>query len=664
MNKRKLRNYADPHLTFNRNNGLLYVDHFRYIVRTTVTNVDGHRTLRLFFYPKKDAVEGRFVPQYTVFQTKEAYLTLEQTPEEKTKWRTAMTADLLRCTYESIISKSAFYTKRDEERVSRFCSFETDSGFNALYRLQSAIYNKKCLERRKQKERKIFARMKPVGKIPANVFKWVKSEVIPTHIFYEYRKGRKTQIGYCSHCKKEVEVSDARHAKKGFCPCCKREVTFHALGKTAVVSDRITVQFLQRIGDELILRICKTSINYRDYLRPKVTFWENARAFIPIEGDGDCEPYYFSYSIAGITPWRNGERPVINKWRECFEAETCGFLYPNNLDTVLNVTPWKYSQLHTFAQMDPMEVMPYLRTYLKYPMLEYLVKLRLFRLAADLVYRDGNYVLHTNGRNVQEVLGIPTEYLPLMQELNVDTKTLKLAQELCEKEQFFHKELIAWCQENEIYHADDLIICLRYISEHKLMRYINGQYEALKATVVPFNYRPFCRREQVFSQYKDYIRFCQDLKYDLTDDFILFPKNLKEAHDRAAEMFKEQETKIINSKIVAAYAGLAKQYGMKKFGMMIVAPKTASAIVEEGQKLHHCVGGYVSRVANQECVILFLRKTSEPDKPFYTIELRNGKVAQIRGNQNCDPTPQVEKYMRVWEQAKLLPAAQTVQQAA
>ena len=96
---------------------------------------------------------------------------------------------------------------------------------------------------------------------------------------------------------------------------------------------------------------------------------------------------------------------------------------------------------------------------------------------------------------------------------------------------------------------------------------------------------------------------------------------------------------------------------------MIVPPKTAAEIVEEGHALHHCVGGYVSRVANKECVILFLRKKEEPDKPFYTIEVRDGEVQQIRGYDNCDPPPKVEAYMKMWEQKKLLPAA-VMQQAA
>lgn len=84
-------------------------------------------------------------------------------------------------------------------------------------------------------------------------------------------------------------------------------------------------------------------------------------------------------------------------------------------------------------------------------------------------------------------------------------------------------------------------------------------------------------------------------------------------------------------------------------------------IVAEGNALQHCVGGYVSRVAKKECIILFLRHADTPETSFFTIEVRGGVVAQVRGMQNCSPTPEVKSFMDVWEKKVLhrgsLPAA-------
>ena len=125
------------------------------------------------------------------------------------------------------------------------------------------------------------------------------------------------------------------------------------------------------------------------------------------------------------------------------------------------------------------------------------------------------------------------------------------------------------------------------------------------------------RKRFAFGLYKDYIRFCEELGYDLADDFILYPRHLKEAHDRASEMFDKRQAEITDQKIAAEYTNLLRQYKMTKYGFTIVPPKTAAEIVEEGHALHHCVGGYVSRVANKGCVILFLRETEKPDTLLY-----------------------------------------------
>ena len=50
MNKRVLRKYADPHIRFQKSNGLLHCSQIKYIVRTAVKNIDGTRMLVLYLY--------------------------------------------------------------------------------------------------------------------------------------------------------------------------------------------------------------------------------------------------------------------------------------------------------------------------------------------------------------------------------------------------------------------------------------------------------------------------------------------------------------------------------------------------------------------------------------------------------------------------------------
>ena len=87
--------------------------------------------------------------------------------------------------------------------------------------------------------------------------------------------------------------------------------------------------------------------------------------------------------------------------------------------------------------------------------------------------------------------------------------------------------------------------------------------------------------------------------------------------------------------------------------MKIVCPAIPDDVVKEGHALHHCVGGYIDRVADHECVILFLRQCSDPEKSFYTIEIRGSQTVQMRGVRNCATTPEVDKFIKSWEQRVL-----------
>lgn len=52
------------------------------------------------------------------------------------------------------------------------------------------------------------------------------------------------------------------------------------------------------------------------------------------------------------------------------------------------------------------------------------------------------------------------------------------------------------------------------------------------------------------------------------------------------------------------------------------------------------------KVANKECVILFLRKAEEINKAFYTIELKNDKLIQCRGYSNKEMTDDIKNVVK------------------
>ena len=657
IDKRACRKVALEPVHVHHGNALLYIPDILYVLRSSVRNISGKRLLVIRFIPVKAAAAGDTTPKYVLFQGKDDFITLENCEDGKTRWRTAKTR------WMDNISRSAcaFLTLNDSKRVIRFCDPKIEIAFEALSHLQYTIRTAQGKQRHIDSKKKIARLMRPVDRrpLPKDLLQWMQWNVIPAHIFYRRRQGKTVADGYCTRCKSEVVVDDPHHKETGVCPNCHAEVTFQAAGRAKRVYEQETVQVLQRVGDYLVARICKATVSFRDYRNPNVYFWEAARKFYSVSKGKYLEQEYYN-AVYGdlVTPWKKGPRPVFSRYIYSFNADLCGHIYPRNLTVALKGTPWQYSQLKEFYQhyKTNMTLSSYLYAYHKRPAIEYLIKLGLFRLAQNAVYGDESpYTYHRsafnwNGKNLREVLGVDKAYLPVLQEIDANSHALYLLQKLIEKRLPTETVFLRWCMEHRIYGEDELERCLQHNTPYKLMKYLNEQ-----AVRNPKNSHYYTAVKIVFDLYHDYIRFCKELGYDLSDDFILYPRDVKDAHDRASEMFDKKKAQIYNEKIAAQYEALASKYQMSKAGLTVIPPKSAAEIVEEGQRLHHCVGGYVSRVAKNECTILFLRKEEEPDTPFYTMELRAGAVRQLRGDGNCDPTPDVTAYMELWKKEKLLP---------
>jgi hypothetical protein len=661
MRKRNCLAFADPGLRFRKNDGLLLIKEKRHIVRAGVRNISGRRVLILYFYNREKAAAGIFEPEYALFQRGDDYITLQRLEDGEVKWRKAST-DNLGKSGACFTKTCAFGGLRDEQLVTRFCKIMGKTGFGALNALQAEIMAVRRTKRIMARERSIIGRMKPLPPVPRGLKGWIHREVLPHYVLYDYRGGGKPAPGYCTACRRDVLVNGAKHCKEGKCPRCGKAVTFKASGRAKRVWDRKTAQVLQKTGEnELVLRIFKIYNDLCDWRKPKLTYRENARFFIRrTDGNGvRIEPYYYSHNAGKLTNWKKGTRPRFSSYQETFEGDICGYLYCKSLGSALAGTPWQYSQLDRFYQSgsEPMEVIPYLRAYLKYPAVEYLVKLGLTKLAEQIVYSYGDTkIINENGRTLREALGIGPEDLPVLQKVNADTGQLRLYQGLKKQGVRADERLLVWYRERGISSNEDVLLPLRYATPGKLMRYADAQYERLKDCKNHYGVRRYDKPSRVLSEYRDYLETGGSLGYDFTDSFVLFPKNLPEAHDQASKLYDTKKKTMFDEAIRGAYAGLWEQYCFTKDGLTLIPPETADEIVKEGHALRHCVHTYVERVAKGKCVILFVRRTENVKEPYFTVELSDGRVAQIRGQQNGEPPPEVQKFLGLWERKKLRPA--------
>jgi len=106
-------------------------------------------------------------------------------------------------------------------------------------------------------------------------------------------------------------------------------------------------------------------------------------------------------------------------------------------------------------------------------------------------------------------------------------------------------------------------------------------------------------------------------------------------YDKCLELFKKNEKEW-------------KKYEYRYGKYSILYPKLPSEIVFEGVKLNHCVKEFVEDVANRETIILFIRKNNNLSKPYFTLEIRDGKIRQCHGanNENTDEHYEIKDMLK------------------
>lgn len=163
------------------------------------------------------------------------------------------------------------------------------------------------------------------------------------------------------------------------------------------------------------------------------------------------------------------------------------------------------------------------------------------------------------------------------------------------------------------------------------------------------NLRYLKKQQLPWSTLQDYWNMADRLHRDLTDNLVRWPRNLKAAHDQVMDAQKAKE----NAALYELFLKRAVELEPLSFelnGLLIRPCQTETELIREGKDLHHCVASYAKNHAEGKTAILFIRKVEEPDTPFFTLEFdeKTKKVKQNRGLRNCERTPEVKEFEKVW----------------
>ena len=285
-------------------------------------------------------------------------------------------------------------------------------------------------------------------------------------------------------------------------------------------------------------------------------------------------------------------------------------------------------------------------------------------------YNKYKYCAYPGGWvNPIDYLNIYTKYkgLEFLTKLNIPM-SVKLLR-LTSKDKQFCKYLCKNAQEVRCYGVEAIIYAYKnkkdiadsynYLSLKRSIdidfRHYSSLNELISNKKVLKNY--LIKKQISVSNYNDYYFACINLCLNMSEEKNLMPKDFKRMHDLRINEYKSKKAKENlkeKRKLYKNFREVSKKYDFLNYTKdyaVIIAP-TVQSLVREGKELNHCVGemGYDEKMAEEETLILFIRKLDNLKKPFVTLEysLSEHKILQIYGYDDTDPEESVMKFANHW----------------
>ncbi|MDR2558889.1 MAG: PcfJ domain-containing protein [Oscillospiraceae bacterium] len=648
MNKRFLAKIpiADADSSLIEVAGRLVDSNIKYIAVGRIVPEGDKRILLLHFFKRDGLKKGNTKAAFRTF-INDDYIT-QRLDCQPYKWQVASLDNIIGfdwinrevvCWYNRVLPA-------DEKTVKsiRAVLGKKDTPLQAVDKFQHKVKADRLAKKHQVITKRIDEKMSLIKKLPADFEEWLHKTAFAEqrYIFYKYKSGRKLQQGYCEACRTDVEIKKPRHKKEGSCPHCKCNATYIVHGRSKSADDLTKVSVMQKIPDGFAVRHFRIERRFEN-CKPKYKYHELFRDLY----ESDCKVYPREYFFG---KFKNTD---IFRWCEDKSDTIMGpsTLYTRNLNIALKGTQWQYSAIKEYAAHQKgfkFSVWRYLHKYREKKYLEYFVKLKLYRLVGNCLDEFAHSINH-NGNNLVEILRIKKQYVTLLQELNANIEILEIVQQISNNN--FHAtaafvtELI---ERHNKHQAKEVAEMLKHTSYQRLLNYLNKRVTD-KDTL-----------SDVFITWKDYIENCEILEYDLSSDFILFPKRLKRMHDIVdkrvtAKNEKERAGTLgeMSKDLGGYFTELQNKYGFSSEEFVIISPKNLNEIVKEGHKLRHCGGRYAENAGEKKTVIMFLRRITCTDIPFFTIEIKGNELIQCRGLRNCSMTDEVKSFIQIYKKSVL-----------
>ena len=506
--------------------------------------------------------------------------------------------------------------------------------------------------------------------LPDGLIAYIEQNVLPQDDVLIYKRGNVR--GTCYLCRREVRARSERftQGKRVKCPNCGQEVS--ALLGT---SDRFRVDYVEDIvtlqkgtdGKTVFLR-------QWHLIRDPSAQWEDIPAFLEeicryaIRGDRVAK-----WQLEAKTNWYgSAQRYKLNNWTK-FESVTAVyddryyFYLPQNWRQIISETSLQYCPVDEYVAhmkngyLTRRNTIRFLLDWVRYPAIEKFWKAGYKGVVSERIWglnKETQHTIRWSKDSIKSALRFPARFLKIHEPqdwtMHDFAKVAGLWKRV-ESGELPERDLPEMAESMAT--LADIKDAIGHASIHKILKYVGERVkqerecrriEAEKAKREGKCYwggKPF----DTPHTYRDYLADCVKLNLDLDDRAVLFPQDLNAAHARTIAQVKHKANELSREAFLREVERLSWMEWQKN-GLMIRLPVDGDELTAEGAYLHHCVGGYVDRMANGKTTILLVRRVDEPDKPFYTLEWLNGKVQQCRTTHNEDyvQNEEVKAFIDEW----------------
>lgn len=485
---------------------------------------------------------------------------------------------------------------------------------------------------KKEKMEKILAKA-PAE--PADLDEWIRQELV-VQSFVIYNTKENTAV--CTRCGSTNLIGreyTGRHGEKTRCPDCESEVTLLSEGRgRQCYTELFRLLTWARKGKTAYGRLYEIDASFEIPGLPRLHKWLKALYIVNAK-----ERSYYKHSRPGWNWNETWEKLKTFRIPESPGGMGCwvpryAFTYmrTDGLMDVFTKSDLKYLWIPGWCDnMPPKEMVAYIGYGMRQPAIELMTKAGFTNLVGErLQGTKSGLIVNWQGKSLERILKQPKRNVRKLQILNPSTKELQIFQKLTAEEQ----DII----------SPDMIRALTGYVGYGGMDRIRESIDKMTPFRKWLKYMTKQATENVgIIEWRDYIEACKKLGKDVHKNRILFPEDLKEAHDQAVKELAAKE----DANRTAAIRAAARCEEFKSDLMIVLPGDTQEKLNVESAMLHHCVRTYGDRIAAGKCWIWFVRKADDRNTPYYTMETdTDGKIRQCRGLHNCSMTEDVEKFVQ------------------